>query len=267
MYNMTLRKLIIALAGAVAVFSVQAKISKNTTYSNYIEKYAPIAIVKMQEHGIPASITLAQGVLESGGGQSELAKKSNNHFGIKCGNDWDGDKVYHDDDKKHECFRKYKSAELSFEDHSKFLMKSRYQKLFELDVRDYKGWAKGLKECGYATDANYAKRLIEIIEAYELYNYDKGLVTPIHRDSNNVIAPSPTQHTSSMGYILAYNTHEVSVSGTNKIVKAEQGDTYASIAKEFGLRKWQIRRYNNIGRKDGKEPTVGENVIIGRAKK
>ena len=156
-----------------ASYSFAKNQTKQQSYIDYIQKYAPVAIVKMQEHGIPASITLAQGILESGAGQSELAKKSNNHFGIKC-HDWQGEKVYHDDDQKQECFRKYKSAELSYEDHSQFLKKQRYQSLFSLDIRDYKAWAKGLKEYGYATDPNYPKRLIDIIENYQLYVYDNG---------------------------------------------------------------------------------------------
>lgn len=140
----------------------------------YIKKYAPLAVVEMHEYKIPASITLAQGILESGNGRSQLASKSNNHFGIKCHRGWKGGKVYHDDDEKGECFRKYKYVQSSYKDHSKFLSgRKRYASLFELRLKDYKGWAKGLKKAGYATDRKYPKKLIKIIEEYKLYEFDK----------------------------------------------------------------------------------------------
>lgn len=130
---------------------------------------------EMERSGVPASITLAQGILESGNGLSELATKSNNHFGIKCHSDWEGERVYHDDDAKGECFRKYKNVRHSFEDHSDFLVRgSRYDFLFELDQTDYKGWAKGLKKAGYATAPDYADRLIQIIEQERLFAFDRG---------------------------------------------------------------------------------------------
>lgn len=139
----------------------------------YIENYKDIAVRKMIAYKIPASITLAQGVLESGNGRSELTRKANNHFGIKCHKGWDGKKVHHDDDEKHECFRKYDHPEESFDDHSMFLTsRSRYAGLFELDSDDYKAWARGLKNAGYATDRKYPDKLIKIIEDYKLYQYD-----------------------------------------------------------------------------------------------
>jgi LysM repeat protein len=140
----------------------------------YIDRYRYIAVEEMINHGIPASITLAQGILESGAGRSELASKSNNHFGIKCHDNWNGERVYHDDDAKGECFRKYETPEESYHDHSQFLKtRQRYAALFELDPTDYKGWAKGLKAAGYATNPQYADRLISIIEEYSLYEYDR----------------------------------------------------------------------------------------------
>lgn len=122
----------------------------------------------MVTHGIPASITLAQGILESRDGNSRLAKEGNNHFGIKCHSDWEGKRIYEDDDQRNECFREYRNARESFDDHSDFLKKKRYSSLFELDITDFKGWAKGLKECGYATSPEYAKLLIRIIEENDL---------------------------------------------------------------------------------------------------
>ena len=138
--------------------------SLSADYLAYIEQYRETAVRQQQEYGIPASITLAQGLLESGAGQSRLATEGNNHFGIKCHNTWKGDGIYMDDDEKGECFRKYGNAAESFEDHARFLKRKRYEPLFSLDVTDYKGWANGLKKCGYATDPRYASKLISIIE-------------------------------------------------------------------------------------------------------
>jgi len=141
--------------------------------SQYISEYSEIAIDEMNRSGIPASITLAQGILESGNGKSELARKSNNHFGIKCHSSWKGARVYHDDDEQGECFRKYEEVRHSFEDHTDFLVRgSRYKFLFELEPGDYKGWAEGLKKAGYATSPDYAERLIKIIEDEMLYVFD-----------------------------------------------------------------------------------------------
>lgn len=149
-----------------------------TSTEDYIEKYAPIAIKEMKKYKIPASITLAQGILESGSGRGELAVKSNNHFGIKCHKAWKGSRVYHDDDEAGECFRKYKYITQSYEDHSKFLTsRKRYANLFKLRITDYKGWAHGLKKAGYATDRRYPQKLISIIKRYQLNQYDKQLNT------------------------------------------------------------------------------------------
>lgn len=148
------------------------KLNKYTL--TYIKKYAPLAVIKMHEYKIPASITLAQGILESGNGRSVLASKSNNHFGIKCHKGWTGKRVYHDDDKKDDCFRKYKYVERSYNDHSQFLTgRKRYAFLFKYKTSDYKKWAKGLKKAGYATDKKYPSKLIGIIQNYQLYEFDK----------------------------------------------------------------------------------------------
>lgn len=155
--------------------------------SQYVSEYSQIAIDEMNRSGIPASITLAQGILESGNGKSELARKSNNHFGIKCHSSWNGARVYHDDDEQGECFRKYEEVRHSFEDHTDFLVRgSRYKFLFELEPGDYKGWAEGLKKAGYATSPDYAERLIKIIEDEMLYVFDGS-------NSNNAIVEGPVQ--------------------------------------------------------------------------
>ena len=152
---------------------LEAQSAGRMSREEYIEMYSDIAMKEMLRSGVPASITLAQGMLESDNGNSSLAKKSNNHFGIKCHNDWTGKKVHHDDDSRHECFRKYKTVYDSYVDHSDFLMNtSRYAFLFDLDVKDYRGWAKGLKKAGYATSRTYADMLIRIIEENDLHRYD-----------------------------------------------------------------------------------------------
>ena len=154
------------------------KAQENTT-SSYINKYKGIAIKEMNRFHIPASIKLAQAILESGSGQSKLAKKAKNHFGIKCHSNWSGRTFYQDDDEKDECFRKYKKARASFRDHSLFLKRTRYSSLFDLSLNDYKGWANGLKEAGYATNPEYANLLIDIIEKYDLTEYDN--INPYRR--------------------------------------------------------------------------------------
>ena len=157
-----------------AAASTFAQMKWNSTYQQYIDQYKDLAIEQMKKYGIPASITLAQGVFESGAGRSELARKGNNHFGIKC-HGWQGRAVYADDDARNECFRAYDNAYQSYEDHSRFLASGqRYRNLFSLRITDYKGWARGLKAAGYATNPRYADKLIELIELYKLYQYDKA---------------------------------------------------------------------------------------------
>tara|TARA_B100000900_G_scaffold410039_1_gene427018 strand:- start:12959 stop:13825 length:867 start_codon:yes stop_codon:yes gene_type:complete len=147
--------------------------AQDMSRTEYIFKYKDLAVAEMNQYGIPASITLSQGVLESGNGNSELARKAKNHFGIKCHSSWEGKKVYHDDDEAQECFRKYPTVAASYRDHSVFLQKARYANLFELAITDYKGWAKGLKKAGYATNPEYPELLIKIIENNQLQQYDK----------------------------------------------------------------------------------------------
>ena len=148
--------------------------AQRMTTEEYIAQYKDVAIKKMREYKIPASITLAQGILESGSGNSRLARKANNHFGIKCHKEWHGKKFYMDDDEKHECFRKYPKAADSYRDHSKFLtQRGRYTFLFQYDITDYKKWAYGLKKAGYATNPKYPRLLIKIIEKYHLDQCDK----------------------------------------------------------------------------------------------
>ena len=221
------------LCGILAYVCVTAIAqTKNSTFQEYINKYKTIAVEQMEKHGIPASITLAQGLLESGAGKSELAQKSNNHFGIKCGSNWFGPTFSHFDDGRNECFRAYENARASFEDHSQFLKKERYARLFRLSILDYKGWARGLKACGYATSPTYADRLIDIIELYELNKLD--------RDPKVTYVPEPVRP--AVNVVL--NSHHVMTNNDVMCIKANGDETWDSIAKEFSIPKYKLLEYN-----------------------
>ena len=201
-----------------------ANAQRNKAYEDYIEKYRDLAIKEMKRHHIPASITLAQGLLESGAGKGALARKSNNHFGIKCGRGWRGATVSHDDDARGECFRKYKSVKASYEDHSKFLTSSpRYASLFKLKQTNYKGWAKGLKKAGYATDPKYADRLIKIIEQYNLSQYDRKLSKKYQSEIRQ------TYLSNGLLYVIA-----------------DKNDTFLSLSEELGISPKKIRQWNEL---------------------
>jgi len=198
---------------------------RNQHYIDYIEKYQKVAVEQMHRYRIPASITLAQGLLESGAGRSTLTRKSNNHFGIKCGSDWRGRKTYHDDDARGECFRVYKDARASYEDHSRFLAgKKRYAALFNLKTTDYKGWARGLKKAGYATNPAYANQLIQLIELYELDRFDSGRLK---------------------GTWIA-NPHEPFLANGLLYVVARRGDTWEALSEEFDISARKLRKYNDL---------------------
>ena len=221
-------------------FCVIGTQAQNATYTNYFNQYKDIAIEQMNQYRIPASITLAQGLLESGAGQSKLAKNANNHFGIKCHGDWNGKTEYHDDDKPGECFRKYKNAKESFLDHSLFLTeRPRYARLFTLNIRDYKGWARGLKACGYATDPAYAEKLINIIETYELYQYDN--VQRAKKKSE----PTPQK---AKRETFAHFDMPLRVYKANGLiyVHARRGESFGSIAEELGFKASKLAKYNEV---------------------
>lgn len=201
--------------------------TRNKQYENYIKQYRDIAVQEMKRYHIPASITLAQGLLESGAGQSTLARKSNNHFGIKCGGDWTGRTVSHDDDAWGECFRAYKHPKESYEDHSKFLAgRPRYAGLFKLSITDYKGWARGLKKAGYATNPRYADQLIGIIELYDLHRYDT-------KDGLKWMKQNPNPHQPYVANGLLY-------------IVVRAGDSWKSISKEFDISQSKLRKYNDL---------------------
>lgn len=199
---------------------------KNASYTEvvniYIDNYSKIAKEEMVQYGIPASITLAQGILESGAGRSALSKKSNNHFGIKCHKGWTGQRVFHDDDELQECFRKYKDPKYSFRDHSLFLtQRTRYEGLFAYKKNDYKSWAKGLRKAGYATDPKYPQKLINIIETYQLYSYDVEVLGKKNKRKKEKSSKVKTY------FVL-------------------KGDTLFSISRKFDITVAALKRYNGL---------------------
>jgi flagellum-specific peptidoglycan hydrolase FlgJ len=212
--------------------SPKKELTNDEKIKNYIDKFSRIAEVEMNKHGIPASITLAQGILESGAGEGRLALIGNNHFGIKCHQQWKGEKMYHDDDKKGECFRVYKDASISYRDHSEFLnTRTRYDFLFELKKNNYKDWAKGLKKAGYATDPKYPDKLISLIERYDLYKFDNK------NKSNKKKAE------------LSFTIEHL----------VEKGDTLYSISKKYNVSIEYLIKNNNI---KGSKINLGQTLII-----
>lgn len=210
----------------------------------YIKKYRKIAIKEMRRYGVPASITLAQGILESGNGKSRLAKKGRNHFGIKCTSDWNGRTIKEDDDKKDECFRRYRKVKHSYRDHSEFLTnKKRYEFLFEYDKKDYKAWANGLKKAGYATNPNYPTLLINLIEKYDLDKYDKrGARRAIRKEDRSLESQK------------IRNLEE-----DKNLYIVEKGDTMYSIAKKFNISIEELKKLNN---KKSNDLFVGEKIKV-----
>ncbi|MDB4082725.1 glucosaminidase domain-containing protein [Vicingaceae bacterium] len=237
-----MRKLIIIIlvfAATNAAFSQPA--SKRITRTEYIETYKDAAIKEMHHSGVPASITVAQGILESGDGNSPLARYANNHFGIKCHSSWNGRTFIQDDDSKDECFRKYDSAYESFVDHSDFLKRQRYAALFELKITDYKGWAMGLKEAGYATNPKYPQLLIRIIEENDLAKFDK--VKP-EKSSNNKKKEEVVQEVAKS---KKKGSHSVQLHGNNiKYIEVKPEDSFEKIAEEFDMGTWQLYKYNDL---------------------
>lgn len=232
----------------VVIPEVKPKVTKNKrdnsitkTTEEYIAKFAPIAVREMHRYKIPASITLAQGILESGSGRSPLALRSNNHFGIKCHKGWDGKSVTHDDDEIGECFRKYEHPETSYEDHSQFLTsRKRYASLFRLRPTDYKGWAYGLKRAGYATDKKYPVKLIGLIKKYNLDKYDRAAKSKVAKKSKS--------------YRESKNNTK-----TNFYYKVVKGDTLYSIARKFNTSVSQLKKLNKLRNNN---ISIGQELIL-----
>lgn len=224
------------------------------TSQQYIARYKDIAIKEMNLYGIPASITLAQGLYESGSGNSELARFANNHFGIKCTSDWNGKSYYKDDDEHNDCFRVYDRAEDSFRDHSNFLKRKNYTFLFLLDKNDYKGWAYGLKKAGYATNPQYPQLLINIIEKYSLYQFDQpeGQEQKAQREDKVLTQIQQNPALAPKDSIMQSNV-------SDKIYTVQQGDTLYNISKRFGLTVDELKTLNNLMDNNIK---IGQRLVV-----
>ena len=248
------------------------------TREEYVERYKAIAIAHMERYGIPASITMAQGILESDSGNSQLSTSSNNHFGIKCKKSWRGDRVYHDDDAKGECFRAYPSVEASYEDHADFLDQSpRYDSLFAYASDDYRSWARGLKACGYATAPDYAERLVKIIETMQLYLLDKENGSKIYMAAKRATAntegwfesstASPDEQINPNAFRVTVNSHQgYGIYRTNHTfyVVAKEGDTYQKIGEVFHISTRTLEKFNDVAK--GAALKKGDIVYIERKK-
>jgi LysM repeat protein len=243
----------------VILFSCLGSFAQNLSVQEYIEKYKDIAIQEMKRMGIPASITLAQGILETENGNSILVKKSNNHFGIKCKSNWTGQTVSHDDDASGECFRKYDKPEDSYRDHSEFLRNStRYASLFQLEPTDYKGWAYGLKKCGYATNPRYPEILISNIERYNLQQYnvqtldeqpmkDPLMVSEAHnQEKMNVKQPA----TQTVGVTQVFHKQEKAFFNSLRAVFVNKGVSLLAVATAYDISLTKLLEYNDL-RTDG----------------
>jgi len=228
------------------MFLAGTAFGQRNTAEEYIAQWEGVAVKAMKEFGIPASITLAQGLLESGNGNSELAHEARNHFGIKCTPDWTGGKSYHDDDRKNDCFRKYKDAADSYADHARFLQRPRYAALFELRTTDYKGWAHGLKKAGYATDPRYPQKLIDLVERYELHKLDSGgkPSRPAPAPKPSAAKPRPSEGDEVIVSMDGSRPIQRNALGM-KMVAARKGDTFRSVADELGLIAGQVAKWND----------------------
>lgn len=251
----TMRFCLISIFLCIAV-----SLSAQYTPDEYIKKYNQMAVKEMKRSGVPASITLSQGILESASGASYLAKEGNNHFGIKC-HKWEGEKIYADDDAKGECFRKYKSVEDSYKDHSEFLRQnSRYHFLFELEITDYKGWAKGLKQAGYATSPTYAESLIKLIEKYNLNDYDSGKAKPVDNDKPS---KRPNRNNGPINDDFNINPYLYEVLTNNNvpyIIVADTNVLLSKLSQELDLMNWQLAKYNDLDK--NALLTKGEQIYI-----
>ena len=238
---MTKRICLFLFACLFFILHLSAQMRWNSVYQEYIDQYKDLAIEEMLRYNIPASITLAQGIFESGAGRSELSVKGNNHFGIKC-HGWAGRSVYHDDDARNECFRAYDNVLQSYEDHSKFLRYNvRYNSLFTLQRTDYRGWAQGLKACGYATNPRYADKLIELIELYKLYELDKATSYDKFMAKRGGYDKPVSQ---------GMSLHPIKIYNKNYYIIARAGDTFKGIGEEIDISYRKIAKYNERDKND-----------------
>jgi len=249
------------------------------TREEYIAKYKSLAISEMKRTGIPASITMAQAILESNNGNSKLAKRAKNHFGIKCHSSWQGKTYHKTDDKRHECFRKYSSVKESYLDHSEFLLRDRYSALFKLEKTDYKGWARGLKKAGYATNNRYSSLLISIIQENKLYELDtlkkskstkeKKEKSKIENESRKSNSKKETKEATKViknkqaqtdDFIIDNKAHTIKTNNRVKYIIVKKGDSFNSLNKEFDLMTWQLPKYNEL--KKGAILTEGQMLYL-----
>lgn len=226
----------------LTVQAMEAQTLRKPIYMDYVRTYSAEARRQMDKHAIPASITLAQGLIETGGGTSTLAREHNNHFGIKCHTTWTGKRTYKRDDNPNDCFRSYPTAEASYQDHSLFLKGRRYQRLYALRYDDYRGWAKGLQLCGYATNKGYANMLIKVIEDYELYSFDRGELPSWYGSAQP--SRSQTKHRSS-GKSYDNPMRPSYLSYGLLYVLADQNDSYERIAEDMGISAKKLAKYND----------------------
>jgi LysM repeat protein len=269
---MMLKKIIVFLTFLLPIIAVAQKATPN----DYIQMYAPSAKQEMMRSGVPAAITLAQGILESESGNSELAQKSNNHFGIKCKSNWEGAKVYHNDDARGECFRKYETVEESYKDHSDFLKaNARYAFLFNLNPDDYKGWAKGLKQAGYATNPVYAQKLIDLIEKYNLQQFNH--VEYIENNTNNIAVQVPTTNQNNATSTTEKQPTILLVDGAipgkviyineTKAVYVEAGTSLLSIAQKNDMELSKLLDFNDMDEKANDILETNQIIYLKRKRK
>lgn len=227
----------------------------------YIERYKDIAIAEMNQYGIPASIKLAQALLESGNGNSYLAREANNHFGIKCGGVWQGKSVVRPDDHIRDCFRVYNDPQQSFRDHSQFLLRKRYEKLFALDKNDYRGWAKGLKDAGYATNPRYPELLVNLIERYQLYQYDRPEVSYVNKEQREEEIEEIIQEKEFEEPATITNSEDLKNAVAMIIYEVKSTDTLYHISQRHGVSIDQIKQLNGL---DSDELSVGQLLVISK---
>ncbi len=277
-----IRKAIIFLNILLLTVLVSCRVSKplvtpssvNGSAVSYINNYKDLAVSEMRRTGIPASITLAQGMIESDYGRSSLARMGNNHFGIKCHSDWNGQTIRQHDDRRNECFRKYRRPEDSYYDHSDFLKSgSRYRFLFDLDPLDYKAWARGLKRAGYATDPDYANLLIRKIEENKLNDYDRYFTaaapkiqeksqvkeTPANPKTSNIEQPKVQEGTITFGDVMA-RAPRIMENNRIQYIIVKDGETKEKLDNEFQLLKWELARYNDLD--ENFTPVPGQMLYI-----
>lgn len=250
-----MKKHILTLLFLTVCLLLQAQ-RTNQAFWSYIDKYKDWAIEQMHEYRIPASITLAQGLLESNAGRSRLATEANNHFGIKVGGSWTGPYIIQSDDRPNDRFRKYKSARESYVDHSKFLQQKRYQGLYQLGRTDYKGWARGLKAAGYATNPAYAESLIRVIEMYNLQQFDTGK----YRSQKPTTTATQTNSVDEF-----WQRHKIYLNNKNHFIIVEIGDDMATISKKTGLSLHKLYKYNDLPRDYA--PTEGDLIYLKNKRK